>query len=55
MCNASQVIKNEGKIEGKIEIYYNEMQLSVHEISERLGVEEGKVKEIITALPASSK
>lgn len=59
MCNASQGIRNEAMIEGmekgKIEIYYNEMNLSVREISRKLGVEESKVREIIATLPSSSK
>lgn len=63
MCNASQGIKNEamergmieGEIKGKVDIYYSEMNLSPLEISKKLGVEENKVKEIIAALPNSSK
>ena len=47
----------QGKVEGKVELYYNEMHLSEKEISERLGIKESEVKDIIAGIvdPALSK
>lgn len=45
----------EGKIEGKIEYYHYERKLSPKEISQRMGIEESKVREIIATLTPPSE
>ena len=36
-------LRNEGKIEGKIEFYFTEMNLSTRQIADKLSIDEGAV------------
>lgn len=36
-------LRNEGKIEGKIEFYFTEMNLSARQIADKLSIDEGAV------------
>lgn len=64
ICNLSEGIEErgieKGIVKGKVELYYNEMHLSEKEISEKLGIKESEVKDIIagtvdSALSKASK
>ena len=58
MCNLSEGIEEKGIakgiVQGKVELYYNEMHLSEKEISERLGIKESEVKDIIAGIVDST-
>ena len=62
MCNLSEGIEEKGIakgiakgiVQGKVELYYNEMHLSEKEISERLGIKESEVKDIIAGIVDSA-
>ena len=54
MCNLSEGIEEKGIIKGKVELYYNEMHLSEKEISEKLGIKESEVKDIIASIADSA-
>ena len=70
MCNLSEGIEEKGiakgiakgieegiakgVVQGKVELYYNEMHLSEKEISERLGIKESEVKDIIAGIVDSA-
>ena len=62
MCNLSEGIEErgiekgieKGIVKGKVELYYNEMHLSEKEISEKLGIKESEVKDIIASIAYSA-